>query len=359
MNILLTCVGRRNQLVQFFKRALGQRGQVVACDSSAAAPALAEADQALIVPRIQQPDYFDAMLTICRGHVIGLYVTVHDYEISLLTHQARRFREAGTIPLVASPRAVATCLDKWATFQFLKSCAIPTPDTYLSAEAARHALALGLIKFPLVIKPRWGFSSERVECVENERELALAQEWGQNRLRRNWVIAALSAADPDNCLVIQEYLQGQEYGMDVVNDLDGRHVATLGRRKLVMRAGATDRAVTVADTHLERLGAQIGVQLAHIGSLDCDVMATDRGHFVLDMNPRIGGGYPFSHVAGANLPAALIAWANREEPDPSWLKARPGVYASKGDHVQVIEPPASDLEAKLTRPLAVEPTLAV
>src|SRR5262249_1298360 len=83
------------------------------------------------------------------------------------------------------------------------------------------------------------------------------------------------------------------------------------------------------------LGEELGRRLAHVGNLDCDVIATEpagcaRQLQVLDLNPRFGGGYPFSHVAGANLPAALIAWANREEPDPPLLRARPDMLASKG-----------------------------
>src|SRR5262249_21003090 len=153
-----------------------------------------------------------------------------------------------------------------------------------------------------------------------DRELTLAYEWGRIRLRRT-MLAPMCRVDPDNCYVIQPWLPGEEYGMDVVNDLDGRHACTLGRRKLAMRVGNTDRAVTVAEPKLEQLGEQIGRRLGHIGCLDCDVMATGADYQVLDLNPRFGGGYPFSHLAGANLPAALIAWARGEIPDPGWLLA--------------------------------------
>jgi len=55
------------------------------------------------------------------------------------------------------------------------------------------------------------------------------------------------------------------------------------------------------------------------------------------MNPRLGGGYPFSHMAGANLPAALVAWANREQPDAHWLQVEPNIMASKYDELVVMD----------------------
>jgi carbamoyl-phosphate synthase large subunit len=335
VNILLSCAGRRHDLVGFFKNALGERGQVIVCDSSENVPAFVEADQRFIVPPIDHPDYFDVIRAICRANDVRLLISVNDLELGRLAKEAARFRETGTIAVISLPQVIALCQDKWATFQFLKSCSVPTPDTYLSLPVVRQALVQNTIKFPLLIKPRWGTCSIGIEVVENENELALAHEWGMIQSKRT-IVASFSQADPDNCMLVQEYLRGQEYGMDIVNDIEGRHVCTLARRKLVMRAGSTDRAITVSEPRLERLGRIIGQRLAHIGNLDCDVMATDKGCMVLDLNPRFGGGYPFSHLAGADLPAALIAWANQEEPDPTWLKSCPGVLSAKYDGVAIM-----------------------
>jgi carbamoyl-phosphate synthase large subunit len=336
MNILLTCAGRRNYLVQFIKDAQRRRGEVIACDSSETAPALSVADRRVVVPPMDRRDYFDVLITACRQYNVRLLISVNDLELAGLAREAPRFRAGGTIPVVASPPVIALCQDKWETYRFLRSCDIPTPNTYRSLAAAREALAYGKIKFPLLIKPRWGTSAIGVETVENDRELALAHEWGQIQLKRT-LLARLTQAEPDGCFVFQEHLHGQEYGIDVVNDLDGRYVATLGRRKLAMRAGNTDRAVTVCDPRLDHVGETIGKRLGHIGSLEADVMVTEHACAVLDLNPRFGGGYAFSHLAGANLPAALIAWASREEPEAAWFEPRPGVLAAKYDGVITLD----------------------
>jgi len=102
-----------------------------------------------------------------------------------------------------------------------------------------------------------------------------------------------------------------------------------------MRFGNTDRAVTVSDPS-RTMGKAIGQRLAHLGSLDCDVMATGEGYAVLDLNPRFGGGYPFSHLAGANLrPRDRLG--PRRGAEASWLRTRPGVLVSKYDGVVVMD----------------------
>jgi carbamoyl-phosphate synthase large subunit len=335
MNILLTCAGRRNYLIEFFQNELGGRGRVIACDASVAAPALAVADEGVIVPRMDDPGYFEALLSICRDHQIRLLISVNDLELGGLARRVSDFRAIDTIPVVASPAVISTCQDKWATFNLLRSWGLATPDTYLCPASARAALAAGALQFPLIIKPRWGSSSIGLEQIDNDRQLSLAYEWGAIQLRRS-IFWNLSPADCEHCLVIQERLEGQEYGMDVVNDLEGCYVATLARKKLVMRFGNTDRALTVEDDRLEQLGRVVCEGLQHVGSLDCDVIMTAEGPHVLDLNPRIGGGYPFSHLAGANLPAALVAWASGEETDPMWFKPKPGIVGSRCEEVMVV-----------------------
>jgi carbamoyl-phosphate synthase large subunit len=241
----------------------------------------------------------------------------------------------GTIAVVSSPEVVDKCFDKWQSLKFLKACGLDAADTYLSLADALEALTRGDITFPLVIKPRWGTTSIGIEYPDDREELEWDYALAKKRIHRTF-FREMSATDPERCILIQKRLCGQEYGLDVVNDLDGRYVCTLVKRKLAMRAGQTDRAITVKSDRLERVGEVIGRELGHIGVLDCDLILTEQSCYVLDLNPRLGGGYPFSHMAGANLPAALIAWANREQPDARWLRVEPNIMTSKYDKLVVV-----------------------
>jgi carbamoyl-phosphate synthase large subunit len=334
MNVMLTCAGRRSHCVEFFKQAVGHQSRVFACDSSAGAPALQIADKAFIVPHIDHEDYIDALLTISDDHQIGLLVPALEPELLLLAVHRARFLAIGTVPLVSPPEIVATCYDKLATSSFLLNCGLGIPYTFDSFDAARAALSRGEITFPLVVKPRWGVSSIGIQFPEDEEELDLCYKLSKKQIERS-CLAKISATDSQRSILIQERLIGEEYGMDVINDLDGTYVSTFIRRKIRMRAGQTDQAVTVRDDRLEMIGQLIGENLGHVGILDCDVFVTEHGCYVIDINPRFGGGYPFCHIAGANLPAALIAWANGQLPDPAWLRIEPNVAASRSDTLVV------------------------
>lgn len=335
MNILLTCAGRRNYLLNFFQEALGNQGKVFAGDATIEAPTLQEADESFLLPRINHSEYFEKLLDICQQKQVRLIIPLNDLELPYLAKQRDRFLAIGTIPVVSSPEVIDICFDKFATFQFLENLGIAAPKTYLSLGEAREAIGRGEITFPLVVKPRWGSASIGIEYPEDDEELELAYRFVKKSIMKSF-LAEVSSSEPDRCILIQERLIGQEHGLDIINNLDGSYITTFVKRKLTMRAGETDRAVTVENEELKQLGEKIGQKLGHIGNLDCDVIVGQKGLCVLELNPRFGGGYPFSQMAGANIPAALIAWANGEEPDPNWLTVQGNIASSKCDRLVTV-----------------------
>ena len=137
----------------------------------------------------------------------------------------------------------------------------------------------------------------------------------------------------DRSVVIQEFIQGVEYGVDIVNDLKSNHVSVVIKEKLGMRAGETDRAKVVKEEGLFSLGKCIGENLKHIGNLDCDILKQGEDYYILDLNPRFGGGYPFSHAAGINVPKAIVAWLDGKPADPACFVYETGGTYSKCDEV--------------------------
>jgi carbamoyl-phosphate synthase large subunit len=334
MNVLITCVGRRSYEIAAFKDAVGSDGRVLACDADPNAPAMRMADEAFVVPRIDTGDYVHELLRLCAEHEIGLVVPAFEPELPILAARRADFEAIGTTVLVSTPDVIATCHDKVKTAAFLADCGVRSPRTYLSLDGALAALRSGELGYPVMVKPRFGVSSIGNHFADDAEELAFFVRQCRKRIATSF-LASTSSTDPDTAVLIQQAIDGEEYGLDIVNDLDGHYACTFIKRKLRMRAGQTDRAATVNDPRLEALGALIGRGLGHRGILDCDVFVDREGECVIDLNPRFGGGYPFSHLAGANVPAALIAWAEGREPDPAWLRVTANVTIARYDQFLV------------------------
>jgi len=304
-------------------------------DANPTAPVMAEADRAFLVRPIKDPDYFNSLLALCVENRIDLLVSLNDLELSELARQAERFLQAGTRVVISAPEVIDICADKVATARFLAEFGILVPRTFTSLESVHEALASKEIGFPLVVKARWGSGSIGLEFVDDEEELEIAHSFVEKKVRRSFL--ADLADDPQAaCVVIQPCIAGKEFHLDVVNDLQGRFQATLCKEKLAMRAGETDKAMTVHSDKLNELGARLSRALGHVGNLDADVLSGPDGDYVIDLNPRFGGGYPFAHVAGANVPAALLAWAEGETARPEWLRVKSGVVSSKCDRLVAI-----------------------
>ena len=76
-----------------------------------------------------------------------------------------------------------------------------------------------------------------------------------------------------------------------------------------MRSGETDKAKIVINKLFEIFSKKLSKNLGHIGNLDCDVILKNNKIYILDLNPRFGGGYPFTHLAGLNYISAILEMA--------------------------------------------------
>jgi carbamoyl-phosphate synthase large subunit len=307
MNILFTCVGRRNYLLQYFKEALNESGSIFAADLQPSAPALTTADKAFIVPEVYSEKYIDSLIAICKKEGVHRLVSLNDLELPVLAKERKRFEELGVRLLVSDPEVIDVCFDKFRTSLFAGYNGILSPKTFLSLDEAMTALSKDEISYPLVVKPRWGSASIGIDFPVDSEQLRLSFLLSQKKLQSSILFQA-SMNDLNQAIIIQEKIAGTEYGLDVLNDFNGQPVQVYVKEKLAMRAGETDKAVLRNIPELEDLGFKIGKALGHIGNLDVDVFEGKGQYYLLEMNPRFGGGYPFSHMAGANYPAAIVAW---------------------------------------------------
>lgn len=310
MNILFTCAGRRNYLINYFKEALKGNGLVYASDMQANAPAMVDADVAVVAPSIYDKNYIEFLKNVVLQNKIKAIISLNDLELPMLAKHKNDFLKYNCNVLVSSPKVIDLSFDKLKTFHFLKSIGIKTPQTYISLEQALTSLKSGELHFPVVLKPRWGSASIAIRVLESFEDLIAYYEIQKSNLKKT--ILKNVSQDLDASILIQEYIAGDEYGVDVLNDFQGNYISSYARKKLAMRAGETDKATSVIDSKISKTGKIIGENLKHIGNLDVDMFHTKEGYSVLELNPRFGGGYPFSHEAGINTAAIYIAWLQGE-----------------------------------------------
>lgn len=335
MNILFTCAGRRTYLLKYFKENLSEGDKMVATDMQLSAPALQAADVKIQVPAVYDPKYIDITLNICKEQKIDALLCLNDLELPILADNKGRFEALGVKVIVSHPAVIDIAFDKYKTAQWVESLGLNAPKTYVRLEDAKKALAAGEIAFPLFMKPRWGSGSIGLETIDDMEELEIYYHLLMKKIKKT-ILATASVGD--EYIMIQEKLTGKEYGLDIMNDLEGKNVGVSVKQKLAMRAGETDKAITVDIPEVYEMGKKIGENLKHIGNLDVDIMQRANGDYcVLELNPRFGGGYPFSYEAGVNLPKAIIQWVKGEKVDTSILVPQIGKMFAKNDYLMEIK----------------------
>lgn len=328
MNILLTSAGRRTYLVEYFKAALCNKGLVHA-SNSILTYTLLQADKYVLTPNIYDDSYISFLLEYCKTNEISAIISLFDIDLPILAKNRQVFEENGIRLVVSDYNVTTICNDKWLTYEFLVQIGIKQTASFIKIAEAKNAIAEGVVHYPLFIKPRWGMGSIGIYKVENDEELDVMYK----KLHReifNTYLKYESFLDADSCIIIQEAIKGQEYGIEVVNDLEGNYVITMAKKKIAMRSGETDIAEIVDPTMFETIGKTISDKLKHVANLDVDCFITEGGDiYVLEMNCRFGGQYPFSHLAGANTPQQIVNWLKGMPTDLNLLTPQVGVKACK------------------------------
>ena len=317
MNILILSAGTRNKIVQYFKNALSGKGLVVATDCSNLAPAIYEADKYYIVPRMTDEGYIDVILDICKKEKIDGVLSLIDPELSLLAENKERFEEIGTTVIGSSYELCEMSLDKFKMFNWLNEHGYKCAKSYMDKEKFYEDLDKRIAKFPVFVKPAKGSASIAISKVYDKETVDL-----------------LFSHDQD--LMIQEFLDGQEIGADVYIDMiSGEPVSIFTKKKLKMRAGETDKAVSFKDDKLFELILKFVKQAGYRGQIDIDVFEIDGEYYISEVNPRFGGGYPHAFESGADHMKLITNNLAGKVNDCVIGKYENGIYMMKYNEVMV------------------------
>lgn len=319
-NILVTAASRRVPLVQAFRGALaelGLPGAVIATDVSAYSPAVHLADQAYRVPLSTDPAYLGELLAICEGEGVRLVVPTIDDELPLIGAAREAFAAAGAFAACSSEATALTCNDKALTCARLIEAGLPAARTWLPNAVPADE------PFPLFIKPRGGRGAVGAHVVRNRRELAFFRDYVESP-------------------IVQEYLSGPEYTIDVLCDTAGRPLAIVPRERVVIRSGVIDRGRTVKSPVLIELAERVCAVMPFVGPINIQCRMRRDTPAVFEINPRFSGGIPLTIAAGADMPAMLIQMARGVAVEPRVGAFQDDLWISKYESAVFL--PSSDLQ---------------
>ena len=290
MKILFTSIGRRVELVQAFRSAaekLGIELEIYGADITDSAPALMFCDHAVLAPRIRDASYIPFLQQFCMKNEIDALIPTIDTDLLILAQNRDAF--GNTRIIISKPEKIALCRDKRFTADYFHSVGLKSPqpvDEWMKYDGG----------YPAFIKPKDGSSSIFAYRVENEKELE-----------------SFAEQVPD--YIIQPYIAGTEYTVDIFCDFDGNPVYITPRIRLAVRAGEVLKTKIVQDQKIidemkllirdYKPCGQITVQMIREDSTGDD--------YYIEINPRFGGGAPLSIKAGADSAEALLRLLNGEK----------------------------------------------
>lgn len=317
MKILFTSIGRRVELMQAFHKAADELGadlKIIGTDITSDAPALQFCDEIKIVCRISDEDYIPQLLGICKEENVDCVIPTIDTDLLMLAENRKHFEAIGTKVLISAADKIKLCRDKNYTADYFISLGLKSPQPVNTVEKYEEQIKKGRVGFPAFIKPKDGSSSIDAYKVQSIEDLKVY------------------AGKMDN-YIIQPFISGKEYTIDIFCDYEGNPVYITPRERIAVRAGEVLKTrITQDDTMIAEMHilirnfkpcGQITVQLIR------DVRTGE--DYYIEINPRFGGGAPLSIKAGADSAKAVIRMLNGEELEYIEKAAKDGAVYSRFD----------------------------
>lgn len=312
MNVLILSCGTRNKLVQYFKSCFDK---VIVTDCSDFAPAIYVADGYYIVPRMTAPDYLDVIIDICVKEQIEVVIPLQEDELIYMAQRKQIFADNEIWLVESSYETVALCRDKYMFSQIMEKKGISVIPTYLPEEAEQVLDESGKV----MVKDRYGAGSVGNIIIES----------------RHLLKAYLDAAHSE--LIVQPFLCGKEYGADVyVDKISKKMTSIFVKEKIRMRAGETEKSISVVNEEIYKLIQQVTDTIDFCGPLDIDLIEQNGKLYVLEINPRFGGGYPHAYECGVNFPEYILKNATDGKNTKRIFEYQPGIKCMKYSEIVTV-----------------------
>lgn len=298
--VLLTGVGKRYAIVSAF----AQHATTIAADPNPLAPAQYAAHHHRAVPRIDDPAYVPALQALCEEFGVGAVVPLTDLDLELLGHA----REAGKLPAFVPAGEIARAtFDKYETHRLLQRIGLPSPPTVLPGEPVGS--------FPVMVKPRQGSGARSIHRADDLTAVEFFVQY---------------VKEPT---MVQRLMDGPEFSVDCLSDLQGRCLNAIPRTMIESRGGESIKGTVIADAELIDLGRRTVEALGCCGP--CTVQAFRDGEIglgITDVNTRFGGAFPapmYAALPGRTYPELIVRMARGEPIEPHVGEFNAGITFSR------------------------------
>jgi carbamoyl-phosphate synthase large subunit len=298
VGILLTGVGKRYDIVSAF----AQHATVIAADPNPLAPAQYAADVRVSVPRIDDPDYVPALAELCDRHHVGAVIPLTDLDIEVLAHA--RETDPPTLPaLVPGPDVARATFDKYEAHLLLERLGLPSPPTVLPGAEVLH--------YPVIVKPRQGSGARSIMFAKDARAAEFFVDYVEEPV------------------MVQKAMDGDEFSIDCLCDIDGRCLNAIPRTMIESRGGESIKGTVIGDSELIELGREVVEALGVRGPCTVQVFRDSVvGLGITDVNTRFGGAFPapmYAALPGRTYPELIVRMACGERIEPHVGDFRVGI----------------------------------
>jgi carbamoyl-phosphate synthase large subunit len=294
--VLLTGVGKRYDIVSAF----AQHATTVAADPNPLAPAQYAAHHRYAVPAINDEHYVPALQELCRRHGVLTVIPLTDLDLEVLARAREEERLPAFVPDAETTRAT---FDKYEAHLLLERLGLPSPPTVLPGGKVE--------RFPVMVKPRWGSGARSIHRADDP------------------AAAEFFVGYVPESTMVQCWMDGPEFSIDCLSDLEGRCLNAIPRTMIESRGGESIKGTVLRDPELIALGQRVTEALGVRGPCTIQVFRDrELGLRITDVNTRFGGAFPapmFAALPGRTYPELIVRMARGEDVPPHVGEFRDGV----------------------------------
>ena len=294
--LLLLSAGSKIAIARIAKESAFLRGLALhVSDCRHDVPTRLVSDQFVEFPPNDSPNWGNLLLDYCATNAIGLIVPTRHSDLLPLSRISGELARIGTALPLSSPACLDICLRKSNTARFFESIGIPTPQTTLRRDLDTSPLAN---RFPLFAKPNTGSAASGTRIVETADQVSgIPDDW-----------------------ILQTIATGNEYTINVYIDRHGAPLCIIPHRRIEIEAGEVTQARTERVSPLiEAARHTVSALPGATGILNLQAFhnPTSGAFQFIEINPRIGGGFPLVHQAKGHY----IEWLCQEWLDGKSLRS--------------------------------------